>query len=155
MRKFTLFNLCFFFIFLMWGNSLFARFSFDRVEVVRVLEREDHSLKIKKMIPMKWEDRAFTQSYWKVYYFKDQIVAEELYERTYLVYYYIYYHEKDKIYQKGFFWHGIYSDLKYFKAHEKNLKQGWMYKNYPESYQVYDASSLKKIYSHHYQDFES
>ena len=104
---------------------------------------------------MKSEDRAFAPNYWKVYYLQGKIVAEELYEQTRLVYYYIYYHEKEKIYQKGFFWHGIYYDIKTFKAHEKLIKQGYIYKNYPETYRVYDASTQKRIYAHNYQDFES
>ena len=135
--------------------SIHSRFKFDRIEYVKVFERYDDSLKIFKYIKLKDSgDRAFVKSYWKVYYYKNKIVAEELYKRTRLVYYYMYYHTKNKIYQKGFYWHGIYREIKWFKAHGKYIKQGWIYKNYPETYRVYNKDG-KLIYKYHYKNFES
>ena len=96
----------------------------------------------------------FEKQYWKVYYQQDKIVGEELYIDNQLVYYYIYYYDNQKIYQKGFYWHGIYRDIKTFKAHGKYIKQGWIYKNYPEIYNVYNLEG-KLIYSHHFKDFEN
>lgn len=153
MQKLLPFNLLF--LFFLIPTFIFTSPLFDHVKIAKVLEKEENTLKISKIIYIKSEDRPFTQTYWKIYFNKDKIVAEELYQDNKLVYYYTYYYTKNKIYQKGFYWHGIYYDIKYFKAHDKLIKQGWMYKNYPETYSVYDAKSLKKTYSHYYKDFES
>ncbi|HCL57776.1 MAG TPA: hypothetical protein DHW82_12320 [Spirochaetia bacterium] len=143
------------FFLLLFSFPVFSASNYDRMEYVKVLEREDKSLSIKKYVLIKNSDeKIYEDSYWKVYYQKDKIIGEELYEKGRLVYYYIYYYKKDKIYQKGFFWHGVYYDIKYFKAQEKYIKQGFFYKNYPETYKVYNSSG-KLIYSYYYQDFES
>jgi len=129
--------------------------SFNQVKFFKVWEKKENSLEITKYVPiLNPADRIFERQYWKVYYQHDKIVGEELYVDNQLVYYYIYYYEQNKIYQKGFFWHGIYRDIKYFKAHGKYLKQGWIYKNYPETYKVFNLEG-NLIYSHHYKDFES
>lgn len=126
---------------------------YDRMEIVKTLEREPRSLKIRKYIKIKYEDKPFVKTYWKVYYLKEKIVAEELFKDNRLVYYYTYYHTAKKIYQKGFFWHGIYRQIKIFKAHGKRIKQGWIYKNYPECYKVYNKEG-KLTYSYYYKNFE-
>lgn len=132
-----------------------SRFQFDKTEYFKVFEKKPDSLEIYKTQKIKNpEDRMFCSQYWKVYYFKDKIVGEELYVKNNLVYYYIYYYDQQKIYQKGFYWHGIYRKIKYFKAHGKYIKQGWFYKNYPEIYRVFSKDG-KLLYTHHYRDFES
>lgn len=131
-----------------------AAFQPDRVEFYKVFEKKDNSLEIYKTIPiLKPEERIFEKQYWKIYYQNNKIVAEELYVKNYLVYYYTYFYDQEKIYQKGFYWNGIYRDIKYFKAHDKYLKQGWIYKNYPEIYRVFNREG-KLIYQHYYHDFE-
>ncbi len=136
------------------SSNLFSRFKYERIDYVKVLERFDNSLNIKKYVKIKSEDRLFSNSYWKVYYSNDKIVGEELYQKNTLVYYYMYYHTQKKIYQKGFLWHGIYHDLKLFKTHGEYIKQGRYYKNYAETYRVYDKKTKKLTYSHNYQNFE-
>lgn len=149
------FNITLIFLCVFNALPLTARFQFDRVDYVKILERHPDSLDIRLYIPLKSsEERAFAKEYWKVYYQREKIVGEELYIDNQLSYYYLYYHTPEKIYQKGFYWHGIYRDIKYFKAHGKHIKQGWIYKNYPETYRVYDNKG-KLTYQHNYLDFES
>jgi hypothetical protein len=132
-------------------QNLCARFDYDRIEYFRVLERAEDSLEITKYRKFADpKDRRFVPSYWKVYYQDGKIVGEELYVKMNLEYYYIYYHTPEKIYQKGFYWNGIYREIKYFKAHGKYIKQGWIYKNYPETYRVYDKEG-KLIYKHNFE----
>ncbi len=152
--KFYHFKIIFF---LFFCSTLYAAsFRFDKLDYVKVLEKEERSLIITKYVKIKPYERIFNKQYWKVYYLKNKIVGEELFINSKLVYYYVYYHAAQKIYQKGFLWHGIYQHPKYkkFKAHDKTIKQGKFYKNYPETYRVYNKNG-KLIYPYNYQDFEN
>lgn len=153
MKKFL--PLLLLFLWIVPRTFLEGHFRYDRIDYIQILERKDNSLEISKYIPLPSPGhRMFAPIYWKVYYLGDKIIGEELYTDNRLVYYYIYYYEGEKVYQKGFYWHGIYRNVKYFQANEKNIKQGWIYKNYPESYRVYNARTRKLIYEGYYRDFE-
>lgn len=143
-------------IFLLWAlvfpiSGFSFAYPYEKMEIVYAIEREPKSLKISVYKPMQNpDDRIFAASYWKIYYQKDKIVGEELYEKGNLTYYYVYYYDEAKIYQKGFFWYGIYRDIGVFKAHDKRIKQGFMYKNVPNSYRVFDRASEKLTYEYYY-----
>ena len=95
MQKFLPFNLLF--LFFLTPTFIFTSPLFDHVKIAKVLEKEENTLKISKIIYIKSEDRSFTQSYWKIYFNKDKIVAEELYQDNKLVYYYTYYYTKNNL----------------------------------------------------------
>jgi len=139
-----------FILFFLLYPFIYSNQYYERIDYVKELVREDNSFKIKIYKKVKKDDTPFLNSYWKVYYYKDRIVAEELYQKNNLVYYYWYYYENDKVYQKGFFWNGIYTDIVYFKAHDKYIKQGWPYSNLMDVYRVFDLKTDKLTYEHIY-----
>lgn len=125
------------------------------MEIVKTLTKKYHSLKITQYVPLvKKDTKVFLPYYWKVYYQDNKIVGEELYKEGILSYFYIYYYTKNKIYQKGFFWYGISPKPFIFKAHETRIKQGFMYKTIPDSYRVFNRTSLKNIYEYYFQHKE-
>jgi len=137
------------FIFLNFSH-LYSSVYYDRIDYVKEIVRYDDSLNIKIYKKVSKEDTLFLENYWKIYYYKDKIIAEELYQKNRLVYYYWYYYTPEKIYQTGYFWNGIYTDIVYFKAHDKYIKQGWPYNNLPDVYKVYNAKDNSLIYNHIY-----
>jgi hypothetical protein len=154
-KKIVYFSL-YFLGFCFYHQNLFAfAYPYERMEMVKDLERDYKSLKIVVYTPFKDpQEKLFLPHYWKVYYQKDKIVGEELFEKGRMTYYYVYYYDKNKIYQKGFVWYGIYLDIGVFKAHKKRIKQGWMYKNLPDCYRVFDATTQKLIYAYYYPNKE-
>lgn len=130
-------------------------YPYERMEIVSDLERDDKSFKIITYnILRPIDDKIFIPHYWKVYYQQDKIVGEELFEKGKMTYYYVYFYDQNKVYQKGFFWYGIYYDIGVFKAHDKKIKQGWIYKNLPDCYRVFNLKNNQLIYEYYYPNKE-
>ncbi len=123
---------------------------FDSVKIATTWIKDYHSLQIQKATFISSLEKPYASYYWKIFYKNNQVVAEELYQNYRLVYFYIYFYEKNKIYQKGFFWNGIDRSLGVFHSKTTKMKQGWFYSQQPDSYKVYDRQSLKEIIEFHF-----